>query len=372
MRPEGNAAVVAPRERAHLRVLPPPRLRVADVALFYGERSGGIRTYLDAKQAWIAQAGAYQHHLLVPGARAVPALPLTLANGYRIPLGSGDLRRRLRELEPDVVLLHDPFWSPRAVTRAAHDSGARVVAVGHGSCELDARALPGPASVWAPLLRRWMGRAYAWVDEVMAVEPDRTDCGRRPGLPLRLGVHEAFVPRPGVARGDHVLYVGRLARQKGVFALLEAAARSREPWPLVFVGAGPAKARLLSRARELGIAPRVTVRPYVSGRDELARLYAGARCVVMPGEHETFGLVALEAAASGARVVCCERAPSARTCGRLAHTYRAGDGDGLTRAIALARASDPDPVAAAALAADNAWPSLFAAEHASLLELVRG
>ena len=54
----------------------------------------------------------------------------------------------------------------------------------------------------------------------------------------------------------------------------------------------------------------------------------------MPGGYETFGLVGFEAAASGARVVCCETAPSARCVGDLAHTYRPGDVAGLARAIA--------------------------------------
>ncbi len=31
-------------------------LRIADVTLFYGERSGGIRTYLEAKAAYAAPA----------------------------------------------------------------------------------------------------------------------------------------------------------------------------------------------------------------------------------------------------------------------------------------------------------------------------
>ena len=43
---------------------------VADVALFYGERSGGIRTYLDEKARLRRQNGAFEHHVMVPAARA--------------------------------------------------------------------------------------------------------------------------------------------------------------------------------------------------------------------------------------------------------------------------------------------------------------
>ena len=77
--------------------------------------------------------------------------------------------------------------------------------------------------------------------------------------------------------------------------------------------------------RRLGLGRRVSFRPFVHDPERLALTYAGARCVVMPGEHETFGLVGLEAAASGARVVCCTTAPSGRALGDLADTFAPGD-----------------------------------------------
>ena len=96
---------------------------------------------------------------------------------------------------------------------------------------------------------------------------------------------------------------------------------------------------LAARAARLGISERVLFLPFVSSRSRLARLYAEASCVVMPGPFETFGLVALEAAASGARVVACETAPSAAVIGDLGHTFRAGDAEDLLRAIEEARAT---------------------------------
>ena len=89
----------------------------------------------------------------------------------------------------------------------------------------------------------------------------------------------------------------------------------------------------------------------------------------MPGEHETFGLVALEAAASGARVVASASAPSARLLGDGAHTFAPGDADGLAAAITAARAARPDPFAAALLCWRLRWDRLFAEELDDLLEL---
>jgi alpha-1,6-mannosyltransferase len=350
--------------------------RIVDVALFYGERSGGIRTYLDAKAAHAAATGAFEHHVVVPGPRErheggrheLPSLRLAAANGYRVPLGARALRRTLARLAPDVVVLHDPFWLPLRVTEAAHALGAKVVAVHHGSAALDAAGMRGPAAAWTALFRAWLRHAYAPVDAIASVVDPEPDCGRPATLRLRLGLHEAFRPQHGIGRGDHVLYAGRLAREKGVYQLLEATARVGESWPLRLVGSGPAEDALRRRTRALGIEHRVSFAPFIQDRACLARAYAAARCVVMPGEHETFGLVALEAAASGASVVTCDTAPSAALVG-AAHTYAPGDIDGLVGAIARARAAPPDPVAAAALSRRSRWPRIFADELEALQEL---
>src|SRR3954467_6885022 len=88
-----DATLAQPR----LVEVPQPRLRVVDVALFYGERTGGIRTYLDAKAEYAAASGAFEHHAVIPGRRELDngtrpelrALTVAAAHGY-------GLRRRPR------------------------------------------------------------------------------------------------------------------------------------------------------------------------------------------------------------------------------------------------------------------------------------
>jgi alpha-1,6-mannosyltransferase len=89
-------------------------LRIADVALFYGERSGGIRTYLEAKAQFARRTGAFEHHLVVPGPAANAdggytqsepgrheqrLLQPATSNGYRIPLSGSGPQATLRALE---------------------------------------------------------------------------------------------------------------------------------------------------------------------------------------------------------------------------------------------------------------------------------
>jgi len=377
---EARRRLRASRRRggAPLQALARPPLRVVDVALFYGERSGGIRTYIDAKAAWAQASGLIEHHVIVPGPaerhaggrHELPSLRLAATNGYRMPVGARALRATLRDLRPTVVVLHDPFWRPLRVTQTAHELGAKVVAVHHGSIALDAAGLPGPDALWHPVLRAWMHHAYGDADAVMSAVDPRADCGREAAMALRFGLDPAFAPQPDVRRQDHVLYVGRLGREKGVIELLHAAARSSEPWLLKLVGRGPIEERVRRVAERLGIAERVRLYPFISERRRLARWYASARAVVMPGAHETFGLVGFEAAASGASVVTCSTAPSAALMRGIVRTYEPGDIDGLLTAIEAARAAQPDAAAAAALAKRCSWAAAFAAETQQLERLV--
>jgi alpha-1,6-mannosyltransferase len=354
-------------------------LRVADVTMFYGERSGGIRTYLDAKADFARRTGRFEHHLVVPGHRddhgdrhrhLQPSLRLAASNGYRIPLGSGGMQATLRAVRPDVVLLHDPYWTPRLAARAAHELGAAVVAVHHSSPALHAAGLPGPQEVYRRALRRWYRRAYLDVDAVMSCVDPTDDSSRPAELTLRLGLDPAFRPSPHIPRGDHVLYAGRLSREKGVRELLEATARAREPWPLVLVGTGPAGDMLRERAAALGLRRRAEFRPFLSDRSALAYEFAAASCVVLPGPHETFGLAALEAAACGAPVVTARATPSAILLDGFVETFAAGDVAELAAAIARARQRRPEPRAAHALAARHSWDAALSAELADLERLL--
>jgi alpha-1,6-mannosyltransferase len=347
--------------------------------MFYGERGGGIRTYLEAKADFARRTGAFEHHLVVPGKSTANvatgrheqrSLRLAASNGYRLPLGSAGLPTTLRALEPDVVLLHDPYWTPRLASRTAHEVGAAVIAVHHSSVALHAAGLPGPQGVYKRALRRWYRRAYLEVDAVMSCVDSDIDARRPSTLRLRLGLDPAFGPRPEVRRGEHALYVGRLSREKGVRELLEAAAAANEKWALVLVGTGPAGDALRERARALGLGPRIRFAPYLQDRDALAAEYARAGCVVLPGAHETFGLAALEAGACGAPVVTASCTPSAALLNGFVETFRPGDPIDLLRAIERARRRRPDLAAAAALTARHSWDAALAAELADLKKLV--
>jgi glycosyltransferase involved in cell wall biosynthesis/predicted metal-dependent phosphoesterase TrpH len=98
----------------------------------------------------------------------------------------------------------------------------------------------------------------------------------------------------------HVLYAGRLTKEKGADLLAESflAARARDPrLHLVLAGGGPEEDQLRERLGE-----HATFLGWLEG-DELAQAYANADLFLFASRTDTFGQVLLEAQASGLAVV---------------------------------------------------------------------
>jgi glycosyltransferase involved in cell wall biosynthesis len=103
---------------------------------------------------------------------------------------------------------------------------------------------------------------------------------------------------PGGSPGAHdsyLLFVGAIQERKNPLAAADAAREVGLP----LVVAGPEKEPSLARELERRGA---RLRGYV-GKPELADLYRGAACLVLPSRYEGFGLPMLEAMASGTPVV---------------------------------------------------------------------
>lgn len=102
-----------------------------------------------------------------------------------------------------------------------------------------------------------------------------------------------------------VFYIGRLVQEKGIQILLEAAPLILERFPqttFAIAGKGPFEVHLKNRTREMGLEGKVHFLGYI---DDQARndLYHAAAAAVFPSLYEPFGIVALEAMASGTPVV---------------------------------------------------------------------
>ncbi len=249
-----------------------------------------------------------------------------------------DLRELLRREKPDVVHFHNTFMmiSPSAYY-ACKEYAVPVVQTVHNYrllclkgdlfrggkiCEeCVGRTVPGPgvrhrcyhgslshsAAVASMLLTHRALRT--WERKVdLFIAPSAFLAGKltQGGIPA-----EKIVVKPNFATLDtsvragrddrYAIYIGRLSPEKGVRNLIAA-------WPkiedlrLLIVGAGPEEDYIRATIRERGLG-NVEMTGQQT-RDSVAALLKGAVFLVFPSQwHEPFGLVAVEAFASGVPVI---------------------------------------------------------------------
>lgn len=104
----------------------------------------------------------------------------------------------------------------------------------------------------------------------------------------------------------NILYVGRLAPEKGVEYLIRALQRIVEKYPetiLFIVGKGKQRHYLEELCNVLGIQDNVKFLGFINNQDLLNKLYKLAQVMVIPSVYEPFGLVALEGMAAGVPVI---------------------------------------------------------------------
>lgn len=228
-----------------------------------------------------------------------------------------DVLARLTSAEADIVHCHDWFFSAAALAIARRLSSplfgylhtvkrteAEVLGltmtpfrqfVQHRQECLAAAA--EQVVVYSDYMRREVMRSFGVAGQKII----QFRCG--PSLDVDLGPSLA----PPLSRpGPTLLYVGRLAPEKGVDILIEAFTRLRALGSLAtlrVVGSGSMIALLRSQAAEAGAASWVTFEPFIESAVLLAGVMADADILVVPSQFEPYGLVAAEALCLGIPVV---------------------------------------------------------------------
>lgn len=308
-------------------------MRVLDLAEFYSERGGGVRSYLDKMLRF---GGPLGHEVIVvaPGPRdeetrvaeggrivryAAPRMPYDPS--YHAPVGIFRMRALVRELAPDVLQLSSPFvpsW-----VGATLDVPLRSYV--YHSDPIGCYVAPLAKSAAGRLLERaawaYMKRVCGSADvTVVAGEWLEHELSAR-GIPHVHTVHfgvdgEAFGPerRDETFRAEIlgdlandpdarlVLIAGRLAADKRQLRLIEALdlVAKKRPIGLVLLGDGPERLRLEAAGRRL---PRFRGMLFTKDRVEYARLLASVDALVHGSTCETFGFLLAECLASGTPLV---------------------------------------------------------------------
>jgi glycosyltransferase involved in cell wall biosynthesis len=303
-------------------------VRIAQVSPWFSPHFGGVESHVRSLSRELANRG---HEVTVVTSRHDPALPTEEAvDGFRVmrvkprfilmetPI-TPHMRADLRVLPADVVHAHSPppLASHYAGT-VADERGIPYVVTYH--CDVDLPSALGTFmesiyrhSLGASTLRNAARvivttRTYGATSRSVwrydpAVIPNAVDHRRfRPdvdgsGVRAKLGIP------PDV---PIVLMVGRIVPHKGVEQFVEAARHVPEA-RFVVAGDGSLLEPMKRRAASMGVADRVRFTGRVS-EERLPEVYAACDVFVLPSVSrlEAFGIVALEAMATGKPVIVAD------------------------------------------------------------------
>ncbi|WP_353957097.1 glycosyltransferase family 4 protein [uncultured Ornithinimicrobium sp.] len=187
-----------------------------------------------------------------------------------------------------------------------------LVVSSHGETLMDEHGAFDQSALLRASLRRALGSSAVTACSDVVADDLRTRFGAKTvsvipnGVRLR-AAEERRQPPPPKRQGTPVLIgAGRLVPQKGFDVLLSAAARSTYDPEVWIVGEGAERSRLEELASTLGISERVRFHGRRTAT-EVQELMTEADAVVVPSRIEPFGIVVLEAWASGTVVVATSR-----------------------------------------------------------------
>lgn len=231
----------------------------------------------------------------------------------------------------------DFFRAGQVCEQCREHSLLRAVRYG---CYHDSR--PATAAVALMLgVHRWKQTWTEMVDRyiVLSEFSRRKFCDGR--LPAgKLVVKPNFIyPDPGVGneRRGHIVFVGRLSREKGLDTLLSAWERLPVPVPLHIVGSGPLEQTLRTRAAEKGLS-NITFRGRLESK-QVMNCLQGAKFLILPSEcYENCPTTILEAYACGCPVIASDLGAMREfvESGRTGLHFKSGDAGNLAEKVAWA------------------------------------
>jgi glycogen synthase len=237
----------------------------------------------------------------------------TLAMGHSMVRAGLSIRsRRGRPWRPDVVHAHDWLVAHPAVALAEYFDVPLVSTIHATEAGRHSGWVSGPISRQVHAVESWLVHESDSIITCSASMSDEITELFGPGLAetrvIRNGIDAAlwpFAPRKPRRGPAQLLYLGRLEYEKGIHDAIAALPRIRRSHPgttLTIAGTGTQQQWLVEQARKHKLLKAVAFVGHLD-HQALVRLLHTADAAVLPSHYEPFGIVALEAAATGIPLV---------------------------------------------------------------------
>jgi glycogen(starch) synthase len=295
----------------------------------------------------------------------------TLAMGHSMVRAGLALKNRRgdRAWRPDVVHAHDWLVAHPAIALAEYFDVPLVSTIHATEAGRHSGWVSGRISRQVHAVESWLVRESDSLITCSASMRDEITELFGPGLAeirvIRNGIDAAlwpFAPRRPRKGPAQLLYLGRLEHEKGIHDAIAALPRIRRTHPgttLTIAGGGTQQHWLVEQARKHKVLKAVT---FVGPRDheELVRLLHTADAAVLPSHYEPFGIVALEAAATGIPLITSNVGGLGEAVinGQTGMSFAPRDIAGLAAAVRVVL-DDPDAAQQRAIAARDRLTSDF-------------
>ncbi len=320
------------------------------------QTNGVVRT-IEAMRRELSKAG---HDVRIAGSdpSRLTNMPLPTYSEIRLELfADGRLRREIETFAPEAIHIATEGPLGWAARRICLQKGLAFSTAYHTRFpEYCAARVPRFLSRWVEnavyaLLRRFHAPSRAVMVPTASIHAALSKRGFHRLAHWSRGVDTSVFGTHGKTFDAYhdlkrpvLLYVGRVSAEKN----LEAFLKLRTTGSKVVVGAGPDRKKLSKRYDDAVFLGRLE-------RDRLARAYAAADLFVFPSKTDTFGLVLLEACASGLRIAAYPVAgPKDVLGGKEAAAFVALDED-LQRAVDKALALADTVLLPRAFAEKHSW-----------------
>jgi glycosyltransferase involved in cell wall biosynthesis len=220
------------------------------------------------------------------------------------------LRRACAEFRPDVLHVH--WWVPGGFAFwPGNAGGIPVVLTSHGTDLFLLDRFSAARLLAGPIFRAAAQVTVISTPLVPRVEQLGVSAQRVTVLPMPVSAERFAPPIHEVRDTARLLFVGRLIERKGAEYAIRAVARLRQQGRavrLTILGDGPERTRLVALIDELGVRDAVDLAGALP-HDAVAAHCRSATLLLMPavtdwkGEQEGFGMVLVEAMASGLPIV---------------------------------------------------------------------